>query len=201
MLIPSIDLMDGKAVQLVGGQEKVLEVADVVGLARRFRPYGEIAVIDLDAALGRGDNRALVARLCREASCRVGGGVRNRRRAEELLRAGASRVISPHAIGAGRIVNVLTRPHVVDVLDVATQGVDLEIDEFAISESSPVRGKTLRDAQLRQRANVMVVAIRHADGRTTFNPGPETLLGTNDRIITIGPAGSTSKLRTLQLEG
>jgi phosphoribosyl-ATP pyrophosphohydrolase/phosphoribosyl-AMP cyclohydrolase len=93
MLIPSIDLMDGKAVQLVGGREKALEVADVIGLARRFRVYGEIAVIDLDAALGRGDNRSLVERLCREARCRVGGGVRDRRRAEELLRAGAERVI------------------------------------------------------------------------------------------------------------
>ena len=93
MLIPSIDLMGGRAVQLVGGREKALEVDDVVGLARRFRVYGEIAVIDLDAALGRGDNRALVERLCREARCRVGGGVRDRRRAAELLRAGASRVI------------------------------------------------------------------------------------------------------------
>jgi len=63
MLIPSIDLMGGRAVQLVGGRDKVLERDDVEGLARQFGMYGEIAVVDLDAALGRGDNSELVRRL------------------------------------------------------------------------------------------------------------------------------------------
>ncbi len=93
MLIPSIDLMGGKAVQLVGGRTKVLEVDDVLGLARRWRVYGELAVIDLDAALGQGDNLALVKELCAIARCRVGGGVRSADRAHELLRAGAARII------------------------------------------------------------------------------------------------------------
>lgn len=93
MLIPSIDLMGGKAVQLVGGREKVLEVEDVLGLARRWRVYGELAVIDLDAALGQGDNLALVKALCAVARCRVGGGIRTPERAFELLRAGAASLI------------------------------------------------------------------------------------------------------------
>ncbi len=93
MLIPSIDLMGGRAVQLVGGREKALEVEDVLGLARAWRPYGELAVIDLDAALGTGDNLALVKALCAEARCRVGGGIRTPERAFELLRAGAASVI------------------------------------------------------------------------------------------------------------
>lgn len=118
----------------------------------------------------------------------------------KLLRAGASRVISTHAIGATRIANVLTRPHVVDFVDMAHRGVELEMDEFAITASSPMRGKTLRDAQIRQRANVMVVAIQHADGHTTFNPGPDAVLETGDTIITIGQAGSSSRLESLQLD-
>jgi len=93
MLIPSIDLMGGKAVQLVGGRTKILEVEDVLGLALRWRVFGELAVIDLDAALGQGDNLELVKELCRVARCRVGGGVRTVERAHELLRAGAARVI------------------------------------------------------------------------------------------------------------
>jgi len=93
MLIPSIDLMGGKAVQLVGGRTKVLEVEDVIGLAQRWRVYGDLAVIDLDAALGTGDNLALVKELCGVARCRVGGGVRTVERAHELLRAGASSLI------------------------------------------------------------------------------------------------------------
>jgi len=105
MLIPSIDLMGGRAVQLVGGRDKVLERNDVEELARRFGMYGEVAVIDLDAALGRGDNRALVQRLCRIACCRVGGGIRDEQRAAELLRAGAARLI----IGTAADEALLTR--------------------------------------------------------------------------------------------
>jgi phosphoribosyl-ATP pyrophosphohydrolase len=93
MLIPSIDLMAGKAVQLIGGKEKVLEVEDVMRLARSFRVYGEIAVIDLDAAMGRGDNLELIKQICKEVRCRVGGGIRDRKKAEELLRAGARKLI------------------------------------------------------------------------------------------------------------
>lgn len=93
MLIPSIDLMDGRAVQLVEGRRKELERDDVLELARSFRVFGDIAVIDLDAAMGRGDNLPLIERLCREADCRVGGGIRDRARAERLLRAGARKII------------------------------------------------------------------------------------------------------------
>tara|TARA_Y100000310_G_scaffold310802_1_gene356421 strand:- start:4762 stop:5979 length:1218 start_codon:yes stop_codon:yes gene_type:complete len=93
MIIPSIDLMDGKAVQLVQGKKKVLERSNVVALAEEFSLYGEIAVIDLDAALGRGNNLALVKKLCSVAACRVGGGIRSVERAQELLRAGASKII------------------------------------------------------------------------------------------------------------
>ncbi len=93
MLIPSIDLMDGKAVQLIGGRRKVIEVENVMELVDRWSVYGELAVIDLDAALGRGDNLQLVEKICSQARCRVGGGVRDVQRAGELLRAGAQKII------------------------------------------------------------------------------------------------------------
>lgn len=94
MIIPSIDLIDGQAVQLRQGKERVLtSPEDPIELARRFNRYGEVAVIDLDAALGKGDNLELIREICRVARVRVGGGIRDQKRASELLRAGASHLI------------------------------------------------------------------------------------------------------------
>lgn len=92
MIIPCIDLMDGKAVQLVRGRRKVLE-ADPMEMVRKFKAFPIIHVIDLDAALGQGNNDKLVARICRNMPCRVGGGVRTVKRAEELAALGARQVI------------------------------------------------------------------------------------------------------------
>jgi phosphoribosyl-ATP pyrophosphohydrolase len=93
MIVPSIDLKNGRAVQLRRGRRKVLERRDVLGLARRFRRYGPIAVVDLDAAFGRGDNVDTIRRICEVAEARVGGGIRSVERAEAVLAAGASQII------------------------------------------------------------------------------------------------------------
>lgn len=115
----------------------------------------------------------------------------------KLRRAGADKVISPHAIGARRISNILTRPHVVDFVDVAARGVELEMDEYIVAADSPICGKTLRESNLRQRVNVMVVAIKRADGSTVFNPGPNEVILESDILILIGPAGASSQLESL----
>ena len=83
MIIPCIDLQDGRAVQLVHGRKRRLAVDDVFGLLERFRDYPLLHVIDLDAAMGKGSNARLVGALCRRAPMRVrvGGGIRTTARA------------------------------------------------------------------------------------------------------------------------
>ena len=94
MIIPSIDLRGGRAVQLRRGRDHVLTAdRDPIELAAEFNRYGEVAVVDLDAALGQGDNLPLIRRLCQVADVRVGGGIRDMDRARSLLRAGARRLI------------------------------------------------------------------------------------------------------------
>lgn len=116
MLIPSIDLMGGKAVQLRQGREKVLERDDVLDLARRFARVGEIAVIDLDAAKGIGDNEPLIREVCKVARCRVGGGIRTEDKARRLLRAGAARLIVGTAASRD-FLSRLPRHRVIAALD------------------------------------------------------------------------------------
>ena len=77
MIIPSIDLQGGQAVQLINGETLAIEAGDPAPIAQRFGMVGPIAVIDLDAALGTGENREIIRRLCRSHRCRVGGGIRD----------------------------------------------------------------------------------------------------------------------------
>ena len=93
MIIPCIDLMDGKVVQLVQGRDKALEGDAPLEMLDRFAAFPEIQVIDLDAAMGKGENSMLVELLASRAKCRVGGGVRTAERARRLVELGAHRVI------------------------------------------------------------------------------------------------------------
>jgi phosphoribosylformimino-5-aminoimidazole carboxamide ribotide isomerase len=98
VLIPSIDLMGGKIVQLVQGEKKALEFDDFEYWIDRFSAYPLVQLIDLDAAMGRGSNRELIAMICKRLPCQTGGGIRDVARGAELLALGARRVIYGSAL-------------------------------------------------------------------------------------------------------
>lgn len=98
MLIPSIDLQGGRIVQLVQGERLAIESAAIDEWIDRFRGWPKVQLIDLDAAKGEGENRALVARICAELPCRVGGGIRSVERARDVLDLGATHVIIGSAL-------------------------------------------------------------------------------------------------------
>jgi len=93
MIIPCIDLMAGKVVQLIQGREKFLELPDPLAVLAKFADYPQIQVIDLDGALGRGDNTEIIRELCRRKPCRVGGGIRTVGKAVQVVAGGALKVI------------------------------------------------------------------------------------------------------------
>ncbi|MGA7687351.1 MAG: 1-(5-phosphoribosyl)-5-[(5-phosphoribosylamino)methylideneamino] imidazole-4-carboxamide isomerase [Terriglobales bacterium] len=93
MLIPSIDLMGGRIVQLVQGERKALEFDNFEEWIARFSSFPLIQLIDLDAAMGTGNNRTLIGDFAKRLPCQVGGGLRSMRDAEEMLATGARRVI------------------------------------------------------------------------------------------------------------
>lgn len=126
MLIPSIDLKDGAVVQLVQGEKLAIKDADVFAWVRRFETFPKVQVIDLDAAMGLGDNLALVRQIAGKISCRVGGGVRTAARAKDILTAGARAVIAgsalfrngqPHVEFASELADAVGRDQVIAAVD------------------------------------------------------------------------------------
>ena len=98
MLIPSIDLLGGRIVQLVQGEKLRLAFDDFEYWIEKFSRFPLVQLIDLDAAMRQGDNSSLVEQICKRLPCQVGGGVRSTERARQILDAGARRVIVGSAL-------------------------------------------------------------------------------------------------------
>lgn len=134
MIIPSIDLMNGKAVQLKQGKEKVLEREDVLELAKYYSKFGDIAVIDLDSAMSTGNNNeALIEQLCKIAPCRVGGGIRTVDKAKRLIANGAKKIIIGTA-ASEEFLAQLPKDKVIVAIDtkngkITTEGWTKELDK------------------------------------------------------------------------
>src|ERR687892_769919 len=159
MIIPSIDLQDGQAVQLIGGEKKALDAGDPLPIARCYGRVGEIAVVDLDAALGRGRNATVIEELIALAPCRVGGGVRTVEAAVSWLDRGAVSVVLGTA-ARPEILQALPRERVVAALD-ARHG-EVVVEGW---QRGTGRGVLERIAELRDLVGGFLVTFVEREGR------------------------------------
>jgi voltage-gated potassium channel len=114
----------------------------------------------------------------------------------KLVRAGANRVISPTILGSQRMVQALLRPAVHDFIDsVTTEGLDLNFDQVRIASSSDFAGHKLRFTNIRSELDVVIVAVRRADGEMIFNPSGDVRLEAGDLLVAIGRADSLARLK------
>lgn len=117
----------------------------------------------------------------------------------KLLRAGATQVLSPYYFIGHRIAQLLLRPNVLDFIDTAigTERLDIEIGEVQVREGSRLVGKSFADSAIRERAGVLVLAVKDAAGAMTFNPAPDAVIRAGDCLIVIGGDNQLRKVEAL----
>lgn len=188
MIIPSIDVMGGQTVQLIGGVRHALDAGDPMPFAERFGMVGEIAVVDLDAAMGHGHNTTLIEPLLGRARCRVGGGIRDAESAIRWLDAGATRVVLGTA-ARPEILRALPRERVIAALD-ARDG------EVVVEGWRAGTGETIveRMSRLRGLVGGFLITFVEREGRmggTRMDLVPELVRAAGDARVTIAGGVTT----------
>jgi voltage-gated potassium channel len=115
---------------------------------------------------------------------------------DKLSRAGADRVVNPQELGAARMASFVVQPNVAEFVDVVMheRSMDFRMQEVELPEGSRLAGVTLRDADLRRQAGVLVLALRGDDGRFTTNPDPDVVLHPHNIVIAVGTADALERL-------
>ena len=199
MIIPSIDIMGGQAVQLIGGETHALDAGDPFAIAERFGRVGPIAVIDLDAALGQGDNQEIIRGLCARYRCRVGGGIRTVEAARAWLDAGAEQII----------IGTQARPDFLSELprERCIAALDAREDEVVIEGWRTGTGETIESkmAELNSYVAGYLVTFVENEGRlggTRLDRVPELVECAKGRALTIaGGVTTAEELSALDRQG
>lgn len=118
---------------------------------------------------------------------------------KKLMRAGASKVISPYTIGATRMAQAILRPSVVDFIEIATasEHLELQIEEIVIAAHSELAGKSLINSGVRQSMGIIIVGIKQTDGQMIFNPPPNKVIEPNSVLIILGERKAISQLEKI----
>jgi phosphoribosyl-ATP pyrophosphohydrolase len=196
MIVPSIDIMGGQTVQLIGGVEHALSAGDPRPIAQKFAVAGEVAVVDLDAAIGCGSNATQIRELLRLAACRVGGGIRDAATAVQWLDAGAAKVVLGTA-ATPEVLRELPRERVIAALDakngeVVVQGWRLGTGESILDRMRELQG--LVGGFL-----VTFVELEGRLGGTNLDLVPELVRAAGEARLTIA-GGITTAAEVAQLD-
>ena len=208
MLIPSIDLMGGRIVQLVQGERLALESHAIDEWIDRFSGWPKVQLIDLDAAKAQGENNDLVARICAALPCRVGGGIRSVERASAVIAGGATHAIVGSALFKGGAIDTsfaealaqaVGREHLIAAVD--SKGGRVVIDAWrtslpltavdAVRQLEPFFGGFLythvdREGLLQGTDMPAIRAVRAATAREVIAAGGITTMEEVDELDRIG---------------
>jgi voltage-gated potassium channel len=183
--------MDPQAVEEIEREGRLVVKGDAadegtLGQAGIDRASAIVATLGTDAdnlfltltARGMNPELNIIARTEDERNCR------------KFTQAGASRVVSPFATGANHIVRLLTRPDVVDFVELVAEDADVqfEVSQINVDGDSPFSGKTLAEGHVRQEIGGMVLAIRKSTGKLLFDPPPDSRLAVGDVLLVVGSA-------------
>jgi voltage-gated potassium channel len=116
-----------------------------------------------------------------------------------LLRAGADRVMSPYTIGGVRMAMAILRPAMLDFIEITTsrQSLELRMEELAVGDGSPIIGKTLEEAEIRQRYGLIIVAVKKDTGKMIFNPLANYSIQRGDKLISLGEDQNVAKFSNI----
>jgi len=199
MIVPSIDIMGGRAVQLRHGRELVLDAGDPLEWLDRFAVAGEVAVVDLDAALGTGSNAALIRTMVRQAPCRVGGGIRDENAGRSWLDAGAAKIVIGTAASPA-FCSLFPRERTIAAVD-SLRG-EIVVDGWRTST-----GQATIEAIERLRPHVhgfLLTQVEHEGAMRGFDLGPvrAAVAAAGDaRVTAAGGITSAADVALLDAEG
>jgi voltage-gated potassium channel len=167
----------------------------VLQRVRIERARGLIAAVSTDA---ENVYAVLTARLLHPTLFIIGRAETDDAKAK-LVRAGADRVLSPYQIGGLQLAQTALRPAVVDFVQLATSSdnLDLNMEQVRIARGATLAGRTIIEANLRQRFGVVVIGIQRADGRMEFNPAPDVAMEADDYLVVLGRSENLRELEAV----
>lgn len=169
-----------------------LDIPHIIGDATEEETLEDANICEADSLVTALDSDAenLFLTLTASSLCpnlRVIARVHDPDNSRKFRKAGAHRVVSPISTGANQIAQLVTRPSIVDLVELVSRNksIALQVFEHTIEEKSEMCGKTLAEARVRQTLGSLVIAVKHSDGSTAFDPGPETRLKIGDVLVAI----------------